>query len=147
MNDDKTNRASPQETRRDFLKGSATVAGYDIVADPDDAAARPGDEPNKPAAQAPATANSIGKMAGGLCDDLLSTLLCAGWEKPTLLAPAMNTRMWHNPHVQANVESLSQRGVHLVGPESGQLACGDVGIGRMAEPEQILAAAHALLEG
>ncbi len=96
---------------------------------------------------APATANIIGKMANGICDDLLSTLLCAGWEKPTLLAPAMNTRMWRNPHVQANVQTLSQRGVHLVGPESGQLACGEVGMGRMAEPEQILAAAHALLEG
>lgn len=96
---------------------------------------------------APATANTIGQMAGGLCNDLLSTLLCAGWEKPTLLAPAMNTRMWHNPHVQANVQKLSERGVHLVGPESGPLACGDVGVGRMAEPEQILAATHALLEG
>ena len=94
---------------------------------------------------APATANIIGKMVGGICDDLLSTLLCAGWESPTLLAPAMNTRMWHNPHVQANVQTLRQRGVHLVGPESGPLACGDVGIGRMAEPEQILAAAQKML--
>jgi len=95
---------------------------------------------------APATANCIGKMAGGLGDDLLSTLLCVGWEKPTLLAPAMNTRMWQNPHVQANVRALCERGVHLTGPESGSLACGDIGVGRMAEPEQILAAAEALLE-
>jgi phosphopantothenoylcysteine synthetase/decarboxylase len=87
---------------------------------------------------APATANILGKIAGGLCDDLLTTVLCACWQKPVLLAPAMNTRMWANPIVQRNVQTLAGLGFRLVGPESGRLACGDVGVGRMAEPGQIM---------
>jgi phosphopantothenoylcysteine decarboxylase/phosphopantothenate--cysteine ligase len=87
---------------------------------------------------APATANILGKIAGGICDDLLSTVLCACWQKPVLLAPAMNTRMWSNPIVQKNVQILTGLGFRTVGPESGRLACGDVGVGRMAEPAQIL---------
>jgi phosphopantothenoylcysteine decarboxylase/phosphopantothenate--cysteine ligase len=88
----------------------------------------------------PATANIIGKVAGGICDDLLSTMLCVCWGKPTLLAPAMNDNMWSNPRVQANVETAKQIGFEIVGPEEGPLACGTEGMGRMSEPEAILAA-------
>ena len=87
---------------------------------------------------APATANIFAKVAHGICDDLLSTTLCACWAKPTIFAPAMNNRMWENPAVQANVETLTERGVHLIGPEEGRLACGDSGPGRMSEPGDIL---------
>jgi phosphopantothenoylcysteine synthetase/decarboxylase len=95
---------------------------------------------------APATANILGKVVHGICDDLLSTTLCACWEKPTLLAPAMNSHMWANPAVQGNIEALEARGVKAVGPNSGRLACGTVGIGRMAEPSEILEAIEALAE-
>jgi phosphopantothenoylcysteine decarboxylase/phosphopantothenate--cysteine ligase len=87
---------------------------------------------------APATANMIAKVAQGICDDLLSTTLCACWSKPMLFAPAMNSRMWENPAVQANVETLTKRGVQWIGPASGRLACGTEGIGRMSEPQDIL---------
>ena len=87
---------------------------------------------------APATANMFAKVAHGICDDLLSTTLCACWAKPTIFAPAMNNRMWENPAVQANVETLTKRGVHLVGPEEGRLAWGDSGPGRMSEPRDIM---------
>ncbi|MBL7141333.1 MAG: bifunctional phosphopantothenoylcysteine decarboxylase/phosphopantothenate--cysteine ligase CoaBC [Planctomycetes bacterium] len=87
---------------------------------------------------APATANLLAKMAHGLADDLLSTLLVA-IDVPVILAPAMNERMWRNAAVQANVAALRARGVHLVGPEEGRLACGTEGPGRMAEPDAILA--------
>ena len=87
---------------------------------------------------APATANSIGKAANGICDDLLSTVLCTCWEKPTLFAPAMNDRMWANPMVQKNVKTLASMGMELTGPRHGRLACGTEGIGRMAEPQEIL---------
>lgn len=93
---------------------------------------------------APATANILGKLSQGICDDLLSTLLCACWAKPTLLAPAMNTQMWSNPAVQRNVKTVQEMGFRLIGPESGRLACGTQGPGRMAEPDQILAAIQAL---
>ncbi|MBP8304189.1 MAG: phosphopantothenoylcysteine decarboxylase [Phycisphaerae bacterium] len=96
---------------------------------------------------APATANCLAKIAGGICDDLLSTVLCVCWRKPVLLAPAMNTQMWSNPIVQRNVRTLTDLGLHLVGPESGRLACGQTGIGRMAEPEQILQAIQDLATG
>ncbi len=86
---------------------------------------------------APATANIIGKMAGGICDDLLSTLLCST-ESDILLAPAMNQSMWRNQATQRNLKTLQEWGCHIVGPESGQLACGQKGIGRMSEPEEIL---------
>jgi len=89
---------------------------------------------------APATANLLAKLATGLCDDLLSTTLCACWQVPTILAPAMNTKMWTNPAVQCNVQTLRDRGVVLVGPEEGPLACGTSGPGRMAEPTAILEA-------
>jgi phosphopantothenoylcysteine decarboxylase/phosphopantothenate--cysteine ligase len=94
---------------------------------------------------APATANIIAKTAAGICDDLLSTTLCACWQKPTLFAPAMNTRMWNNPMVQRNIEILKKDlNVRFVGPAEGRLACGDVGAGRMAETAEILAAVRSL---
>jgi len=87
---------------------------------------------------APATADIIGKVANGICDDLLSTTLCACWRKPTLFAPAMNNNMWTNPAVQSNVKILKKMGFQLVGPAKGRLACGVEAIGRMAEPQEIL---------
>ena len=94
---------------------------------------------------APATADLIGKAAGGLGDDLASTLLLAT-DKRVLMAPAMNVRMWLHPAVQANVEALRQRGVLFVGPDEGEMACGEYGPGRLAEPPQILAAIEAALD-
>lgn len=93
---------------------------------------------------APATANIIGKFAGGIADDLLSTLLLAA-KPPVLVAPAMNTRMWENPSVQRNIEKLKSQGVHFIDPQEGELACKTVGKGRMAEPEEILAKVKELL--
>jgi phosphopantothenoylcysteine decarboxylase/phosphopantothenate--cysteine ligase len=94
---------------------------------------------------APATADCLGKLAHGIADDLLSTVLLAV-ECPVLLAPAMNVRMWDHPAVRANVKLLESRGVHFVGPEEGRLACGVTGQGRMAEPETILAAILEILQ-
>ncbi|WP_288873917.1 bifunctional phosphopantothenoylcysteine decarboxylase/phosphopantothenate--cysteine ligase CoaBC [uncultured Microbacterium sp.] len=93
---------------------------------------------------APATANSIAKIAAGLADDLLGTTLLAT-EAPVLIAPAMHAEMWRNAATQANIATLRERGVHVVGPADGELAGGDSGPGRMSEPEEILAAAQALL--
>jgi phosphopantothenoylcysteine decarboxylase/phosphopantothenate--cysteine ligase len=93
---------------------------------------------------APATADIIAKAANGICDDLLSTVLCTCWATPTLFAPAMNTRMWENPATQRNVQTLRATGVRMVGPASGRLACGTEGMGRMAEPQEILAAIETL---
>ncbi len=91
---------------------------------------------------APATANIIGKIANGICDDLLSTTLCAAWRliksEAALLAPAMNNNMWNNPAVQRNVKAVKERGFQLIGPVEGRLACGAEGIGRMSEPQDIL---------
>jgi phosphopantothenoylcysteine decarboxylase/phosphopantothenate--cysteine ligase len=86
---------------------------------------------------APATANILGKIAHGIGDDMLSTLVMAA-QCPMLLAPAMNYRMWANPIVQRNVESLKQLGYHLIEPGFGGLACGAEGKGRMAEIEEII---------
>ncbi len=93
---------------------------------------------------APATADIIGKVANGICDDLLSTTVCACWQKPALFAPAMNNNMWENPAVQRNVETLKQMGFQLIGPVKGRLACGTEAIGRMAEPQDILKAVEKL---
>ncbi|HET6608218.1 MAG TPA: bifunctional phosphopantothenoylcysteine decarboxylase/phosphopantothenate--cysteine ligase CoaBC [Rhodopila sp.] len=93
---------------------------------------------------APATANILAKMAGGLCDDLASTLLLAT-DKPVLVAPAMNVRMWLHAATQANVATLRARGVHVVDPTEGVMACNEYGPGRLAEPPDILAAIEALL--
>ena len=86
---------------------------------------------------APATANIIAKMAAGIADDMLSTTVLAT-NAPILLAPAMNTGMWTAAATQHNTEILQSRGVHFVGPDSGLLACGDEGAGRMSEPEAII---------
>jgi phosphopantothenoylcysteine decarboxylase/phosphopantothenate--cysteine ligase len=88
----------------------------------------------------PATANILGKFANGICDDLLSTMLCACWAKPMLFAPAMNDKMWANPAVQENVKFAEKIGVKMIGPREGRLACGTEGLGRMAEPQEILEA-------
>ena len=88
---------------------------------------------------APATANIVGKFAAGIADDLLSTALLTV-TCPVLMAPAMNTRMWQNATVQANVERLRERGVVIVEPESGRLACGDTGPGRLPPTEVLLGA-------
>ncbi len=93
---------------------------------------------------APATANIIGKFASGIADDFLSSLFLAT-RAPVLLAPAMNTHMLEHPAVQHNLRTLEDRGVRLVEPGAGYLACGWVGKGRLAEPEDIVAAADALV--
>ena len=86
---------------------------------------------------APATANILAKMASGIADDMLSTTLLAT-KAQILVAPAMNTGMWTAPATQNNVKVLKERGVRMIGPESGMLACGDEGAGRMSEPEMIV---------
>ena len=85
---------------------------------------------------APATANFIAKLTHGLADDLLSTL-CLATNAPIYLAPAMNQQMWKAPATQANLVTLQQRGVTLFGPAAGEQACGDVGPGRMLEPQEL----------
>jgi len=86
---------------------------------------------------APATANFLAKAAWGLADDLVSTTLLS-FAGPTILAPAMNTRMWEKPAVQRNVQQLREDGLVLIDPEEGYLSCGSRGPGRMAPPETIL---------
>ena len=88
---------------------------------------------------APATADTIAKFAQGISSDFLSTLYLAT-KAPVIVAPAMNVNMWEHPATQANLEILRQRGVHIVEPGSGYLACGMVGAGRLADPEAIVAA-------
>lgn len=92
---------------------------------------------------APATANTLARLAHGLADDLVSTL-CLATEAPLVVAPAMNHRMWRHPATQANVAILLARGVSMVGPNDGPLAEGESGPGRMAEPAEIVAALGAL---
>lgn len=93
---------------------------------------------------APATANTIGKFANGLADDFLSSLYTAT-KAPVMIAPAMNTNMFEHPAVAKNLETLIARGVHIVEPGSGYLACGWIGKGRLAEPDDVVAAAVQLL--
>ena len=93
---------------------------------------------------APATANIIGKLANGIADDFLSTLYTAT-RAPLLLAPSMNTQMFAHEAVRRNLDTLAGRGVRFVEPGEGYLACGWVGKGRLAEPEEIVAAAEAIL--
>jgi phosphopantothenoylcysteine decarboxylase / phosphopantothenate---cysteine ligase len=93
---------------------------------------------------APASADILAKMAAGLAGDLASTLLLAT-DKPVLVAPAMNVRMWQHAATQANMALLATRGVHVVGPEEGPMACNEFGPGRLSEPPAILAAIEALL--
>ena len=93
---------------------------------------------------APATADIMAKMATGAANDLATTALLAT-DKPVMVAPAMNVRMWEHAATQANVKTLMQRGVRFVGPAEGDMACGEWGLGRMSEPEDILAAVEAFL--
>lgn len=86
---------------------------------------------------APATANTIGKIAGGIADDMLTTTIMA-CGAPKVICPAMNTGMYENRSNLKNIEKLKKQGMHIVGPDEGRLACGDVGKGRMAEPELIV---------
>jgi len=101
---------------------------------------------------APATANTLAKMAHGLADNLVSTLLLAT-DKPVLAAPAMNVRMWEHVATRSNVALLKLRGVKMIGPDEGEMACGEWGEGRMSEPAAIVLAlgaffdAHAPLNG
>ena len=95
---------------------------------------------------APATANILAKAAGGLADDLLSTVLMS-FDGPVVMVPAMNNSMWQKPAVQRNVEQLRADGVVLVGPEEGYLSCGTRGVGRMAEPKTIFQVIAEQLKG
>ena len=93
---------------------------------------------------APATADLMARMAHGLANDLVSAVLLAT-QAPVLVAPAMNVNMWNHPATQLNLELLRERGVLRVGPDAGELACGWEGLGRMAEPAAIVAAANRAL--
>lgn len=95
---------------------------------------------------APATANIIGKVASGIADDALSTLLLAMPPECVLMAPAMNSQMWSHPAVQRNLETLHAWGIRTIGPAEGELACGTSGTGRMVEPEEIVQHAAAMLQ-
>ena len=85
---------------------------------------------------APASANVIGKIANGICDDMLTTTVCAT-RKPVLISPAMNTGMFENPIVQDNLKKLARFGYHIIQPAVGRLACGDVGAGKMPSEEEL----------
>ncbi|MCH8922529.1 MAG: bifunctional phosphopantothenoylcysteine decarboxylase/phosphopantothenate synthase, partial [Planctomycetes bacterium] len=93
---------------------------------------------------APASADLLSRMAQGRADDLAATTLLAT-DKPVLVAPAMNVRMWEHPATRANLALLQARGVVRVGPEDGEMACGEFGAGRMAEPADILDAVEGFL--
>ncbi|MGF1624305.1 MAG: bifunctional phosphopantothenoylcysteine decarboxylase/phosphopantothenate--cysteine ligase CoaBC [Alphaproteobacteria bacterium] len=93
----------------------------------------------------PATADLLAKMAHGLADDLASTVLLAT-DAPVMVAPAMNVRMWEHPATRANLALLQQRGVRVAGPVEGEMACGEYGYGRLAEPADIVAAVETFLQ-
>lgn len=93
---------------------------------------------------APASANTISKLANGICDNLLLSTACA-FNKKFLIAPAMNTNMWENPFIQENIEKLKKNGYHILEPDDGYLACGTNGKGRMREVEEIFDATDKLL--
>ena len=95
---------------------------------------------------APASADLIAKAANGLADDLASTVLLAT-DKPVLMAPSMNTVMWHHPATQRNFSTLAKDGVRFMGPGEGDLACGEVGPGRVSEPDEIFAMVEKMLSG
>jgi phosphopantothenoylcysteine decarboxylase/phosphopantothenate--cysteine ligase len=96
---------------------------------------------------APATANTLAKMANGLADDALTCIaLALNPRTPVLLAPAMNGKMWLHPATQQNVATLKERGAEFIGPEEGMLSCGYEGIGRLFEPERIVQRALELLK-
>ena len=93
---------------------------------------------------APATANIIGKIASGICDDLLTCVVCAT-QAPVLIAPAMNSQMYKNKIVQGNIKKLEALGYKFVGPKTARLACGDTGIGCLADVEEIIKAVKRVL--
>ena len=96
---------------------------------------------------APATANFLGKAAAGIADDVVTATVMAAFPSvPVLVAPAMNSGMWANPVVQRNVKTLTELGYRTVGPGEGWLACGTKGVGRMAEPDEIVEAVEAALK-
>jgi phosphopantothenoylcysteine decarboxylase/phosphopantothenate--cysteine ligase len=95
---------------------------------------------------APATANIIAKIACGICDDLLTTITLAGHNLPVVIAPAMNKEMYTNPILQKNIAALKNLGYHIIGPERGPLACGDEGVGRLANLQDITDYVVSLLE-
>ena len=95
---------------------------------------------------APVTANTISKIANGICDNLLTTVVCA-FKKPVIIAPAMNTNMWNNEFVQENIKKLQNAQYNIVNPESGYLACGAVGEGRLCKLEKIFDKTLDLLSG
>src|SRR5437764_4759660 len=95
---------------------------------------------------APCTANTLAKLAHGLADNVLTEAALAH-RGPVLVAPAMNPRMWSHPATRANAETLRARGIVLTGPDEGETAEGELGVGRMAEPEDIVQAAEDLLAG
>ena len=95
---------------------------------------------------APATANFLGKVAGGVSDDLLTTVICAT-QQPVMFAPAMNPGMWHNKVTQRNLKYVTDElGFMLVEPGEGDMACESVGVGRMAEPDEIFGAIKAFFQ-
>src|SRR5438477_10875580 len=93
---------------------------------------------------APATANTLAKLANGVADDFITStyLACTA---PVLVAPAMNTAMWQHPATRRNIEKLKADGVHIIEPDAGEMACGTIGPGRLSAPERIVAAALELL--
>ncbi len=94
---------------------------------------------------APATADLMAKMANGLANDLASTLLLAT-DKPVLIAPSMNVRMWHHPATRRNIATLKSDGIHVVGPDKGSMACGETGPGRMAEVPDIITSIQSVIQ-
>jgi phosphopantothenoylcysteine decarboxylase/phosphopantothenate--cysteine ligase len=94
---------------------------------------------------APATANIIGKFASGIADDFLTSTYLAS-TAPVLIAPAMNTSMWHHPATQRNLQQLRADGVHIIEPDEGEMACGTIGPGRLSEPDRIVTAALEILQ-
>ena len=91
---------------------------------------------------APATANFLAKVNGGICDDLLTTVICAT-ASPVMICPAMNHQMWSNKVTRRNYAALKELGYIFVGPEAGDMACDDKGVGRMTEPDNIFEAIKA----
>ena len=93
---------------------------------------------------APATANVIGKMAAGIADDILTTTFLSV-TCPVIVAPAMNDNMYKNPAVQENISLIKKRGIEIIEPEKGRLACGSEGVGRLADPARIIEVVHRVL--
>ena len=119
---------------------------FDLSADPGDAQHIGLSERADLMLVAPATAHTLAKVAGGLCDDLVSLMVCAA-ACPVVFAPAMNDRMWANPITQENVAKLTNLGYRFIGPEAGWLACRNVGAGRLSEPVTIVEQVARMLAG